>query len=133
MTSSAILNLSLSFCLCLCYWMFLFLFQGKEKIIFQEELTVPDITPATLKDGTAPHCINDEIIDAMWFAEKVRTHFRYLPDCFCYFFFLSLCLLLEVFTCQTFPLPFSVFSFDNVILLLSLFLSPAFLLFASFR
>ena len=34
---------------------------------------MPDITPANLKDGTAPQCINDEIIDAMWFAEKVST------------------------------------------------------------
>ena len=53
------------------YFFHYFIFQGKEKTVFQEELTVPDIRPSTLKDKAAPECINDMIEDALWVEEKV--------------------------------------------------------------
>ena len=62
--------------------------EGKEKTIFHEELTVPDIRPPTLKDKAAPECITDVIEDAFWFEDKVRcTLLSTTPSSFSSFFF----------------------------------------------
>lgn len=45
--------------------------EGKEKTIFQEEISVPVFSPPTLKDLTPPECISDPLTEALWYETKV--------------------------------------------------------------
>lgn len=47
--------------------------QGKEKTVFQEKLSEPDILPCVMVDEDIPQGIHDLFCPEMWFEEKVQT------------------------------------------------------------
>jgi hypothetical protein len=45
--------------------------EGKEKTIFHEELSCPEIRPSLVREKVPPECISDVISDALWLEDKV--------------------------------------------------------------
>lgn len=54
--------------------------QGKEKTVFQEKLSEPDITPSVMVDEDIPEGIHCLTRPEMWFEEKVSLSLELNPS-----------------------------------------------------